>query len=66
MKLLKEKQAAEFLNLQPRTLQAWRLIGGGPAFVRISHRCVRYRLCDLEAWIEARLRENTSVPEPAV
>lgn len=57
-----ENQAAEYLQLSPRTLQAWRLRGGGPVFVRVSKRCVRYRLVDLQAWAEARLARSTSEP----
>lgn len=58
--VLTERQAAEYLQLSPRTLQAWRLRGGGPAFVRISKRCVRYRLVDIQAWAEERLARSTS------
>jgi len=58
--LLSEAQSAEFLGVTPRALQAWRQRGGGPAFVRISSRCVRYRRRDLVAWSEARLCTSTS------
>lgn len=46
---LPESAAAHLLGVTPRTLQAWRLRGGGPPFVRISLRCVRYRRRDLIA-----------------
>jgi hypothetical protein len=55
-----EARAAELLSVNPRTLQQWRLRGGGPPFVRISSRCVRYRWRDLLAWAEQRLRFSTS------
>lgn len=58
--LLTEAQAAQLLGFSPRTLQAWRVRGGGPTFVHVSARCVRYRREDLEAWIEERLRISTS------
>lgn len=58
--LLSEAQSAEFLGGTPRALQAWRQRGGGPAFIRISSRCVRYRRRDLITWAEARLRTSTS------
>ena len=58
--LLNEVRAAEFLSVNPRTLQQWRLRGGGPQFVKISTRCVRYRYADLIGWMEARLRSSTS------
>ena len=58
--LLNELQAAEFLGLKPRTLQAWRWSGGGPRFVRLSARAVRYRQSDLDAYVTARLVHSTS------
>ena len=58
--LLDERDAARALGLTPRTLQAWRNRGGGPAYVRISSRCIRYRLIDLEAWAAERVRTSTS------
>jgi len=41
-------------------LQAWRQRGGGPLFVRVSSRAIRYRRRDLIAWAEAKLVESTS------
>ena len=58
--LLNEKQAAEFLGLTPRVMQAWRTRGGGPVYVRLSHRCVRYRPEDLEAFVAENSFENTA------
>ncbi len=58
--LLTEGQVAEYLNLTPRALQAWRYKGGGPRYVAISTRAVRYRTTDLESWIETRIRTSTS------
>lgn len=57
--LLSEKQAAGVLGLSIRTLQSWRLRGGGPMFVKAG-RAVRYRTADLERWVEERRRESTS------
>jgi predicted DNA-binding transcriptional regulator AlpA len=39
---LNENQAAEFLGVSVRTLQAWRVRGGGPPYVKIG-RAVRYQ-----------------------
>jgi predicted DNA-binding transcriptional regulator AlpA len=50
--LLNEMQAAHFLSLSVRTLQAWRLRSAGPRIVRAG-RAIRYRRRDLIAWIEA-------------
>ncbi|HPP03131.1 MAG TPA: helix-turn-helix domain-containing protein, partial [bacterium] len=57
-----EKQAAKIMGVSPRSLQAWRLRGGGPAFVRVSKRCIRYRLADIQAWAGERLARSTSDP----
>lgn len=58
--LLNEKQAASFLCYSQRALQNWRLRGGGPQYVKVSARSVRYRRRDLTEWIENRLRRHTS------
>ena len=58
--LMTERQAADYLQITIRTTQAWRYRGGGPRFVRISSRCVRYRKPDLDAWIDERMARNTS------
>ena len=58
--LLTEKDVGHLLNLTPSCLQAWRLKGDGPPFIRISGRCIRYRHTDVEAWIEDNLCSSTS------
>jgi predicted DNA-binding transcriptional regulator AlpA len=58
--LIDERAAARLLGLTPRTLQKWRHSGDGPVYVRISSRCIRYRLADLEAWAAARRQRSTS------
>ena len=59
-KLVNERQAAKILSVSPRALQKWRSNGRGPLFVRISARCIRYRLPDLAKWTADRLRRSTS------
>jgi Helix-turn-helix domain len=58
--LLTEAEAADFLRLSVRTLQAWRIRIAGPSFVHVG-RAVRYRRRDLIAWIDA----NTVSPSRA-
>ena len=58
-RLLTEREASEFLGFSPRALQSWRYKGEGPKHVRISHRAIRYRLRDLFAWTEERIRTST-------
>ena len=57
--LLDENACAEALNESVRTLQARRLRGDGPRFVKLG-RTVRYRPSDIVAYIEANLRVSTS------
>ena len=57
--LLDERQAAIRLGVSVRTLQQWRVIGGGPSFAKIG-RCVRYRPCDLTDYVTSNLRAHTS------
>jgi hypothetical protein len=56
---LNENQLAERWGVSVRTLQAARIKGGGVPFIRIG-RSVRYRLEDVLAYEQARLRTNTS------
>jgi len=57
--LMTEAQTAEFLQVSIRTLQANRVRGGGPPYVKLG-RSVRYRRRDVIAWLDQRLRVHTS------
>jgi hypothetical protein len=63
-RLVTEHEAAALLGYTIRALQNWRFRGGGPIFVKVSDRSVRYRRRDLLAWIESRLRTSTADPGP--
>lgn len=58
--LVSEKEAAQFLGFTIRFLQARRVRGNGPRFVKISSRAIRYRVSDLKEWVEGKLRTSTS------
>ena len=62
--LINEKNAGAFLNLTDRTLQGLRQKGGGPRFIRLSSRCIRYRRIDLKQWADEHVRASTSDPGP--
>jgi predicted DNA-binding transcriptional regulator AlpA len=62
--LLNEIEAAKALGFSVRALQNWRVRGGGPVFVKISRRSVRYRRRDLLTWIEAHCCANTAQASP--
>ena len=51
--------AAKYLDASKRTLDAWRVRGGGPVFCRVG-RLVKYRQRDLDAFVAAGERRNTS------
>ena len=59
--LLNEHEAAVLLGVSVRTLQNWRLRGGGPPYQKLGS-AVRYSTFKLRAWIECRSRLNTSDP----
>ncbi|QDG79371.1 helix-turn-helix domain-containing protein [Labrenzia sp. PHM005] len=61
-KLLNETEAAEYLGLSVRTLQAWRVQGGKIGFIRLG-RSIRYRPQDLENWICSNRLTSTSQVE---
>ena len=58
--LLRPEGAAALLGFTPRALESWRHRGGGPKFVRVSARAVRYQRSDLLEWAEERVRTSTS------
>jgi hypothetical protein len=56
--LLDEKQAAAKLDVTPGTLSVWRSTGRyALPFVKVGRK-VRYRLCDLDSWLEKRTRSS--------
>jgi predicted DNA-binding transcriptional regulator AlpA len=59
-RLINEQEAANFLGYSVRALQNWRLRGGGPQYVRVSRRSVRYRRRDLTRWADEKLELHTS------
>ena len=60
--LIDEKEAGEFLKLSIRTMQSKRVYGGGPRFIRLSSRCIRYRRIDLREWADGHSLRSTSDP----
>lgn len=50
--LLKTDEAAAYLGVRPTTLEHWRSYGKGPSHIKIGPRIIRYRLNDLDKWLE--------------
>ena len=59
-RLINESEAAGFIGYTIRALQGWRVKGGGPKFIKISAKSIRYRRRDLIEWAESRLCAHTS------
>jgi hypothetical protein len=52
--------AARYLGLSKSTLDKARLNGTGCPFVRVTAKCVRYRIEDLDNWLLERRYQSTS------
>lgn len=50
--LLTTAEAATYLSLSPRTLEAWRSKLIGPPYIKPNAGTVRYRPADLEKWVD--------------
>lgn len=59
-KLLTSKEAAPLLGVSVAFLERDRWAGARVPFIKIGSRAVRYRLSDLNAYIESCLRQSTS------
>lgn len=53
-KLLTTKEAAPILGVSEAFLERDRWAGAQVPFIRIGSRAVRYRICDLNAYIDSR------------
>jgi len=62
--LLDEEQTARLLRVSPRTLEAWRYRGGGPPYLRLARRCIRYSPAAVGEWLQGLERRSTSDPGP--
>ncbi len=58
--LLNIPQAAHFLGVHRSFLDRRRVAGGGPRYIRLSARIIRYSKEDLLSWLELSRRSNTS------
>lgn len=58
--LLTTPDAAKLLGVSASYLNQSRLRGDGPAYVKISPTCVRYRRADLDAWVASRTVRSTA------
>ena len=52
--VLYTKDAADYLKVSSRMLERWRSEGDGPRFHKMGRRGIRYRLCDLNEFLETQ------------
>ncbi len=52
---LNEKRASQLIGCSPALLRKLRRVGGGPPFIKVG-RLVRYRLRDVEKWLDGHTR----------
>lgn len=67
MTLLTTVEAAKYLRLSPRTLEDYRIKGGGPVFIRIGlgrRAPVLYDLEDLNGWLKSQKRGSVAEEVP--
>ena len=60
LNLLNTRDAAKYLGMSEAFLERDRWAGAKIPFIRIGSRAVRYRLPDLDAFVESRIRKSTS------
>jgi excisionase family DNA binding protein len=67
-RLLSVDEVALLLGVPVATIYAWRYRGTGPRGLRVG-RHLRYRRCDINAWIHQQLEESGKAPmcdQPAI
>jgi len=57
---LKPAEAAVYLQVSEAYLAKLRCQGGGPVFVALGRRAVRYKRSDLDEWMKLFIRQHTS------
>ena len=60
--LLNTREAARYIGLSKAFLERDRWAGAKVPFIKISARAVRYRVEDLDIYIQSRVRKSTSDP----
>jgi hypothetical protein len=58
--MLTPDKAAKVLSLSVKTLANMRSAGGGPLFLKLANRTIRYRYSDLQVFIANSVKRNTS------
>ena len=59
MTLFTPEAAAEYLSVTKQSLAQWRHMSVGPVFRKLGAKTVRYRVEELDAWVDAAARTST-------
>lgn len=57
--LLTSTETAKFLKVTHATIINWRRSGSGPQYINMGPRLVRYRLSDLESWLDSQIVQSS-------
>ena len=63
--LLTTKEAASYLCVSTAFLERDRWAGARIPYIKVGSRTVRYRLSDLDSYLDSQVRLSTSQPGPA-
>jgi len=58
-KYMTRSEAARYIGVSEQALEQMATRGTGPKFAKLSTRTVRYRVCDVDEWIESKLQAST-------
>ncbi len=56
--LMKPTDLSAQIETSPAVLANWRYLGIGPKFIKLG-RSVRYRVSDVETWLDEQTRQQT-------
>jgi predicted DNA-binding transcriptional regulator AlpA len=60
------QEVADYTGLSAKFWNNLRSNGGGPVYVKLSARAVRYRRADVDGWMAERIRRSTFDDRPVV
>ncbi|HEY9229956.1 MAG TPA: hypothetical protein VIP11_25115 [Gemmatimonadaceae bacterium] len=63
--LIDSAELARMLGVAPNQPALMRMAGTGPVFRRLSARCIRYHIDDVQRWLDERRATSTSAASAA-
>ena len=57
---LKTQEFAKYIGVDASTVYKWRSRGTGPKYIKTTHSTLRYRLDDINEWMQSRELTSTS------